>query len=130
MKADTHQARAFFKQRVLEVRPTASVRDPGTAMQVTVDGTKVWVKATLASEASKESYQFHDAHRMLSVEVEHIVIVNLQLGEVHVIAKADADAEARRQLQTHPAGRVALKLTSPQVAPHLRTIDEVFGPRS
>lgn len=87
---------------------------------------KVWVKATLAEDASRESYQFHDAEKMIAIDVEHIALVNTLLGEVHMIAKADADIEARRQLQTHPAGRVALKLTSPRVLPYLRTINDVF----
>src|SRR3954447_10380388 len=68
-KADNSHARDIFKAAVLELRRGAVVRDSGTATQVTVDGTRVWVKATLEADANKTSFQFHDGEKMLSIDV-------------------------------------------------------------
>ncbi|MDP3953164.1 hypothetical protein [Microbacterium sp.] len=125
-KADNGYARAIFKAMVLEVRPDAAVLDPGNADELTVDGTRVWVKATLEPEGGKASFQFHDGARMLAVSVDYIALVNTALGEVQMIGKADADAEARLQLEISTSGRITLKPKSPRVQPHVRTVGDVF----
>jgi hypothetical protein len=125
-KADSGHARAVFRARVLEARPNAVVRDNGSADEVTVDGTKVWVKTTLEPEASKTSFQFHDGAKMLTVCVEYIALVNTALGDIHMIRKADADGEARLQLQASTAGRITLKPSATRVQRHLRALEDVF----
>lgn len=125
-KADNDHARAIFKAMVLEVRPGALVRDNGNADELTVDGTKVWVKATLEPDGTRTSFQFHDGAKMLTVGVEYIALVNTALGEIHMIRKIDADEEARLQLQTSKAGRITLKPKAPRVQPHLRAVSDIF----
>jgi hypothetical protein len=125
-KADNTYARAIFKAMVLEARPGAIVRDDGNAEELTVDSTKVWVKATLEPDSKKTSYQFHDGAKMLTVKVDYIALVNTATGELHMIGKADADAEARLQLETSTAGRITLKPRAPRVQPHLRAVGDVF----